>query len=127
MSNNRQYTVNHSDRDGTSFKLPGDDPGEQAFEVQPDTTEHWRWYVHVKNGWDQNADFTVEGSHFQDGLTNDTLDAPVEDGTAETINSDANGAFNGATGHSYLQLNVAPAGDPTSGDLVVTFQRRQAD
>lgn len=123
----RQYTIGNGDRsDATAFTVPGDEDGgagDDSFPTEINETIATRWYVHVENGWDQNADVTVRGSRFDDSA----MDAAVDDGTAETINSGSNGAFDGTTGHSFLEVNVDPAGDPTSGDLVVTFQRRRTD
>lgn len=117
-----QYTVAAGDRaDGSTFTVPGDVSSDASYAVDdPDRKAGKQWYVHVANGWDVNADVTVQGSHYQD----EALDSPADDGPAETVNAGANGVFDGTTGHSYIQVNVDPASGPTSGDLVVTFQHR---
>lgn len=125
MEPTKQYTVAHDDRDASTFKLPGDDPGEAPFDLETNEAQHWRWYIHIDNGWNQNVDVTVEGSHTDDAAGSNTLDSPAADGSAVTVNSDSTDFIDGTTGHSQLQLDVAPAGDPTSGNLVVTFQRRK--
>lgn len=121
----QQYVIGNAARtDASAFAVPGDEDGgegDAAFLVQQDTSRHHRWYVHVENGWDQNVDVTVQGSH----LLDTALDAPADDGTAETVNSDTNAAFDGDSGHAYLQINVDPASAPTSGNLTVTFQGRE--
>lgn len=123
---NRQVTIGNADRtNNNAFKVPGDEPNETPFQLDTHETHHYRWYVHVENGWDVNVDVTVEGSHSQDAAGSNTLDAPVTDGDAVTISSGTNDAFTGESGHSQLQLNVNPAGTPSSGDLTVTFQRRK--
>lgn len=125
-SNNKQVTISNTDRgDNSAFKVPGDEPGEAPFDLELNDAQHYRWYVHIENGWDTAVDVTVEGSHSQDAATNDTLDAPVTDGSTETVSSGSNDAFDGTTGHSLLQVDVNPSADPTSGDLVITFQRRK--
>lgn len=124
-ANTQQYTVNNSDSDGTTFKLPGDNPGEEPFNLELNDAQHYRWYVHVDNGWDVNADITVEGSHSLDSASNNTLDNPATDGSTVTVSSGGVDFFDGTTGHSLLQLNVAPAADPTTGDLTVTIQKRK--
>lgn len=119
---NKQYTVDNADVATSAFTVPGDQPGtDSSFSVEDrDLNEGKQWYIHVSNGFDQNVDVTVQGSHWSD----ESMNNPVDDGATETISSGANGAFDGETGHSYLQVNVTPAADPTSGQLVVTFQSR---
>jgi hypothetical protein len=126
-SNTQQYTVNHADRDGTDFKLPGDNPGEAPFSLD-DTSESafYHWYVHIDNGWDADIDATIEGSHSLDSATNDTLDSPTNDGATETISSGSVDFFDGTTNHAQIQLDISPLADPTSGDLVVTMERRKS-
>lgn len=124
-SNNKQVTVNNSDSDGSDFKIPGDQPGEAPFDLELNDGAHYRWYVHIDNGWDQNIDVTVEGSHTMDAAGSNTLDSPASDGSTITVSSGSVDFFDGTTGHSILQLDVSPAADPTSGDLTVTFQRRK--
>lgn len=125
-ANTQQYTVNHSDSDGTTFKLPGDNPGEEPFSLDSNNSQYWQWYVHIDNGWDQNADFTLEGSHSLDAASNNKLDSPAADGATITVNSNAIDFFDGNTNHSKIQLDVAPAADPTSGDLIITIERRKS-
>jgi len=126
-SNTQQYTVNNGDNDGSTFTLPGDNPGEAPFSLD-DTTEanFYRWYVHIDNGWDQDVDVTVEGSHSLDSASGDTLDTPAADGSAVTVSSDTVDFIDGTTNHAQIQLNVAPAADPTSGDFTVTIERRKS-
>lgn len=125
MQPTKQYTVNHADSDGSTFKLPGDKPDEAPFDLEENQAQHWRWYIHIDNGWDQNVDVTVEGSHSQDAAGSNTLDSPAADGSAVTVSNGSVDFIDGTTNHSQLQLDVAPAADPTSGDLVVTIERRK--
>lgn len=122
---NQQYTVSNSDVTGTAFTVPGDQDGgagDDSFKVEPDNLgKGQQWYVHVENGFNENADVTVQGSH----LFDETMTVAVDDGATETISASSNAVFDGETGHTYIQLNVDPAADPTSGDLVVTFQARE--
>lgn len=126
-SNTQQYTVGNADSDGTQFKLPGEKPGEEPFSLD-DTTQanYYRWYVHVDNGWDVNIDVTVEGSHSLDPATNNTLDSASIDGITETINDTGVDFFDGETNHAQLQLDIAPAADPSTGELTVTIERRKS-
>lgn len=119
---NAQYTVGNADVTGTAFAVPGDQPGtDQSFQVEPDNlSKGQQWYVHIENGFGVNVDVTVQGSHYADGA----MSAPVDDGVAETVSAGTNAAFDGETGHSFLQVNVDPAADPTTGTLTVTFQVR---
>lgn len=124
---NAQYTVANGDRtDNSAFTVPGDEDGgagDDSFQVEPDNLDKSQhWYIHVDNGWNENAEVTAQGSHFDDS----SMDSPADDGTAETVNAGEVGVFDGETGHSYLQVNVNPAANPTSGNLVVTFQTREA-
>lgn len=122
---NQQYTISNTDVGTSAFTVPGDQDGgagDDSFTVEPDNLDVGRqWYVHVDNGFNENVDVTVQGSHFLD----ESMDSAVDDGATETVNSSSSGAFDGTTGHTYLQINVTPAADPTSGDLVVTFQSRE--
>lgn len=121
---NQQYTVSNSDVGATAFSVPGDQDGgegDASFKVEDRPLgEGKQWYVHVENGFDANVDATVQGSHYLD----ESMSASVADGATETISSGSSGAFDGVTGHTYLEVNVEPAADPTSGDLTVTFQSR---
>lgn len=123
---NAQYQIPNSARgDASAFSVPGDEDGganDNSFQVEnPADGQARHWYIHVDNGWDQNVDITVQGSHYLDSA----MSSAVDDGTTETINSDATGAFDGETGHTFLQIDVDPASAPTSGDLTVTFQSRE--
>lgn len=122
-----QYTVAAGDRaDGTAFTVPGDEDGgegDDSFALDDaDNRSKKHTYVHVNNGWDVNADVTLQGSNYLD----EAMDAPVDDGAAETVNSGTADAFDTEVAHSFVQINVDPATTPTSGDLVVTFQVREA-
>jgi len=125
LDNTRQVTIANGDVTGTSFKVPGDQPGERIINLENNEAQHWNWYIHIDNGFNEDVDVTVEGSHILDGLTNDTLDSPAVDGATETISSGSVDFFNGTTQHSYIQLDVDPLNDPTSGNLVITFQARR--
>jgi len=119
-----QFTVSNADSDGTTFAIPGDEPGTPAsYEI--DDADHsvaYQWYVHINNGFDVDVDVTIRGSHYQDG----SMANSSADGATETVSSGTVDFFDGTTGHSFIELGVDPAADPTSGDLVVTFQRREA-
>lgn len=121
----QQYTVNNADSDGTAFKLPGDQPGEEPFSLNSNGAQEWVWYVHIDNGFDVNIDVTAEGSHSLDNASGNTLDNPVTDGATITVQSSGSDFFDGSTGHSKLQLGVDPAADPTTGELVVTMEKRK--
>lgn len=124
-ANTQQYTVGNADSDGTSFKLPGDNPGEEPFSLNSNGAQEWVWYVHIDNGFDVNIDVTAEGSHSLDDATGNTLDSPAPDGTTITVTSGTVDFIDGSTGHSLLQLGVDPAADPTTGSLVVTIEKRK--
>lgn len=121
----RQVTIANSDVTGTAFKVPGDHPGEEPFDTEQNESQRYDWYIHIDNGFDADIDVTVEGSHNLDSASGDTLDSPSTDGATETISSGTIDFFDGETGHSLIQLSVDPLADPTSGDLVVTFQARK--
>lgn len=111
--------------DANAFTIPGDEDGgagDDSFRVdEGGAGSKMHIYVHVDNGWDQNADVTLRGSHYND----ESMGSPVDDGTAETVNSDTANAFDSDVAHSFIEVNVDPASTPTSGDLVVTFQARE--
>lgn len=124
---NRQFTIPSGDRtDDTAFTVPGNEDGgenEPSFQVEPDNLDKAReWYVHITNGFDQDINATVQGSHHLD----EDMNNAVDDGNTETITSGTSGVFDGMSNHSYIQLNVNPAATPTGDDLVVTFQSREA-
>jgi len=121
----RQVTITNSDVTDTSFKVPGDQPGEEPYSLENNRAQQWDWYIHIENGFDADIDATVEGSHDGDGLTDNTLDSPATDGATENIVSGSIDFFDGTTQHSYIQVDVDPLSDPTSGDLVITFQARK--
>lgn len=119
---NQQYTVDNSAVGTSAFNVPGVSSSDTSFQVEPeDLSDARQWYVHVENGFNENVDVTVQGSHFLD----EGMDSTVADGATETINAGENAAFDGGTGHSYLRVEVTPAVDPTSGTLTVTFQSRE--
>lgn len=125
LDNSRQVTVANGDVTGTEFLVPGDHPGERPFDLNNNRAQEWNWYIHIDNGFDADIDVTIQGSHSNDDATNDTLDSPTVDGATETISSGTIDFFNGTTLHSYIQLNIDPLADPTSGELVVTFEARR--
>lgn len=123
---NRKYTIAHDDRgDNNAFTVPGDEDGGEAddsFPTEINQTIYTRWYIHIENGWDTDVDVTPRGSRYDDGA----MDAAADDGSSETVGSNGGThAFHGESGHSYLDVNVDPVSNPTSGDLVITFQRRR--
>lgn len=125
---NAQYTISNSDRgDATAFTVPGDEDGgvgDASFRAEPENLDNAQdCYVHISNGWDQNVDITLRGSHHKD----ESMANAAEDGSAITVNSGDNTDFFTVTSrHTFLDVEVDPAGDPTSGDLVITFQAREA-
>lgn len=125
-ANTQQYSVDNSDNDGSTFKLPGDNPGEEPFSLEGNFDQYYRWYIHVDNGWNQDVDVTAEGSHSLDSAGSDKLDSPVDDGGTITVSSTSADFIDGTTNHSQIQLNVAPAADPTSGVLTVTIEKRKS-
>jgi len=113
-----QYTVGNTESDGSTFTLPSTG----GFEIDnTDASGVYHWYAHVENGFDVSVDVTVQGSHYQDP----GMSAAVDD-TTETVASGATTAVDGEAGHSYLRVEVTPAGDPLSGEVVVTIQKRRA-
>ena len=125
LDNERQVTIGNADATDTAFKVPGDQPGERPFNCETNSSQQYDWYIHIENNFDVDVDVTVEGSHNLDAATNDTLDSPAIDGATETLSSGSIDFFNGTTQHSLIQLEVDPLGDPTSGDLIITFQARK--
>lgn len=125
---NVQYTIANGDRsDNSAFTVPGDEDGGAGDDsVELDyhgTDDAVDSYVHVENGWDVNVDVTVRGSHYLDS----TMASAADDGSSVAVSSGGSTDFFDVTsGHAYLELNVNPAGTPTSGDLTVTFQSREA-
>lgn len=122
---NAQWTINQSDRsDGNAFAVPGDTPGtDQSFRVQSkNLVNSHQVYVHIDNGWDQNVDVTVQGSHWQD----EAMDSAVADATAKTINSGTTDFVTVTEPHTFVEALVDPTSTPTSGDLVITIQSRVA-
>lgn len=119
-----QFTINNADSDGTAFAIPGDKPGTpQSYQIDdPDKSQSYEWYVHINNGYDVDVDVTIYGSHYQDAA----MDNPSSDGATETVSAGGIDFFDGTTNHSFIELKVDPLADPTSGDLVVTFQKREA-
>lgn len=106
-ANTQQYTVNNADSDGSNFKLPGDQPGEEPFDLELNDAQHYRWYVHIDNGFDVSVDVTVEGSHVLDSAANDTLDSPVSDGSTITVSNGNVDFIDGTTGHSTLTTDAS--------------------
>lgn len=123
---NKRYTIGNDARtDASVFTVPGDEDGGEgdvSFQVDEENLgDKMHLYVHLDNGWDQNVDVTLQGSHTYD----ESLSSPVDDGAPETVNSGETGAFDSEVGHSYAQIEVDPASAPTSGNLVITFQARE--
>lgn len=119
-----QFVIGNADSDGSTFSVPGDQPGSPD-SIEIDDAQHQdvhEWYIHVDNGWGVGVDATVRGTHYQDSAMNN----PADDGSAVTVNSGSADFFDGTTGHSFIELQIAPAADPTSGNLTVTFQTREA-
>ena len=124
---NVQYTIGSGDRtDNSAFTVPGDEDGgagDDSFEVdQSDAGDRMVWLVHVENSWDTDVDVTVRGSHYNDS----SMANATDDGNTQTISSSSSDACSGTTPHSFLEINVNPASNPGSGNLVVTFQSREA-
>lgn len=124
---NQQYVIDNSDRaDSNAFNVPGDEDGgegDASFAVgEDDRGQSFDQYVHIDNGWDVNVDVTLRGSHFKDSA----MDNAADDGTAITISNSSTDFIDSTSSHTYLELNVDPAGTPTSGQLTITFQSRSA-
>jgi hypothetical protein len=119
-----QFVIGNAETDGTAFTVPGEKPGTpESYEVDnADNADTYKWYVHIDNGYDVDVDVTIQGSHYQDS----SLTSAAADGATETISSGGVDFFDGTTLHSFIELEVDPLSDPTSGDLTVTFQRRRA-
>jgi len=125
-TNTQQYDVQNGDVTGTAFTVPGDNPDEEPFDLDENFDQYYRWYVHIDNGFNENVDVTVQGSHALDTASNNTLDTPADDGAAVTVSSETTDFIDGTTNHAKLQLNVDPAADPTSGTLTVTIEKRKS-
>jgi hypothetical protein len=119
-----QFTIGNADSDGAVFAVPGDQPGTPAsFELDAaGNAESYDRYVHINNGFDVDVDVTIKGSHYQDAV----MDNAASDGATETVSAGGIDFFDGSTNHSYIELEVDPLADPTSGELAVTFQKREA-
>lgn len=119
-----QFVINNADSDGSVFAVPGDEPGTpESYQIDDqDKGEQYVWYVHVQNGYDVDVDVTIKGSHYQDAA----MANAASDGATETVSSGTVDFFDGTTKHSFIELEVDPLADPTSGDLTVTFQKRRA-
>lgn len=124
---NRQYTIANGDRtDNSAFTVPGDEDGgedDPSFRVEdrPLNKSHDS-YVHIDNGWNENVDVTLRGSHFKD----EQMDSASDDGSSVTVNAGTADFFDITSSHTYIEINVNPAANPTSGELVITFQSREA-
>lgn len=123
---NVTYTIDNSDRsNNNTFTVPGDEDGgagDDSFAVDTDDVRAWDWYIHIDNQWDVNVDVTPRGSHHEDS----TMAKAVEDGTTQTVNSGGNQhVFTGTSRHSYIDMQVNPAGTPSSGKLHIRLQRRK--
>jgi len=123
---NQQYTISNTDVTGTAFTVPGDQDGgagDDSFRVE-DTglNKSHDSYVHIDNGFNENVDVTLRGSHWQD----ESMSSAADDGSAVTVNSGGTDFFDITSSHTFIELNVDPAADPTSGDLVITCQSREA-
>jgi len=125
---NAQYVIGNADRtDAAVFTVPGDEDGgagDSSYQLEPsDLGRSQDGYVHIWNGWDTNVDVTLRGSNYRD----EDMSNAVDDGGAITINSGGNGDFFDITSsHTYIELSVDPSAAPTSGDLTITFQSRDA-
>jgi hypothetical protein len=67
-------------------------------------------------------DVTLRGSHFKD----EQMDSASDDGSSVTVNAGTVDFFDITSSHTYIEVNVNPAANPTSGNLVITFQSREA-
>jgi hypothetical protein len=125
---NRQYVISNTDRaDANAFSVPGDEDGgenDDSFPLRNEAaSQSVDSYVHIENGWDTDIDVTLRGSHFQD----ESMSSAADDGSAITVTSSGGTDFFDITSsHSFIEVNVDPAADPTSGDLTITFQSREA-
>ena len=124
---NEQYVIGNADRtDASVFTVPGDEDGgagDDSFRVEDlSQNKSHDSYVHIDNGFDVSVDVTLQGSHYLDG---DMSQAAV-DGSALTVASGDSDFFDITSSHSYIEVSVDPATTPTSGDLTVTFQSREA-
>lgn len=125
---NSQYVIGNADRgDATAFTVPGDEDGgagDNSFRLETEGLgKSQDGYVHIENGWDTNVDVTLRGSHFLD----ESMSSASDDGSAITVNSGGDTDFFDITSsHTFIEVNVDPAADPTSGDLTITFQSREA-
>lgn len=125
---NAQYTIGNGDRtDDTAFTVPGDEDGgegDDSFELNYGAADKAvESYVHIDNGWDQNVDVTLRGSHYDDS----SMSSAADDGSAVTVSSGGGTDFFDVTSnHGFIEVNVNPAANPSSGDLTITFQSREA-
>jgi hypothetical protein len=124
---NQQYVIANGDRSNADpFDVPGDEDGgagDPSFRVEDETlNKSHDSYVHIDNGFNENVDVTVRGSHFKD----EQMDSASDDGSAVTVNAGTVDFFDITSSHTYIEVDVNPAANPTSGNLVITFQSREA-
>lgn len=112
-------TIGNADSDGSAVTT-------QAFEL--DDTDHssvYSWVAIVDNGFDVDVDVTVQfttddDENFNKFITDTGLSGvTVTSGTRDGFGDAQNEPF------SYVRLEIDPAADPTSGNLEVTWQKRQ--
>jgi len=126
---NQQYSISNTDRgNNNAFTVPGDEDGgvgDDSFALEANANPKQNSidsYVHVENGWDVDVDVTLQGSHFLD----ETMGSAAQDGSAITITkNDGTDFFDITSSHSFVEVDVDPAGTPTSGELTITFQSRE--
>lgn len=104
----------------------GEDITTQAFEIDSDIDKLVKWVTTVDNGFDVSVSVTAEVTTEDDPNFNKSISG-AGIASADSLNSGADAFYddNDNTPWSYIRFTLSPGGDPTSGSLTVTFQRRR--
>lgn len=111
--------IDNADNDGSTFTSA-------VFEIDNgDHSQVHSWLATVDNGWDVAVDITVQLTTDDDeSFTKFITDSAIAESV--TVSSGSTDGFGDADNEpfSYIRLEVAPAADPTSGNLTLTWQKR---
>jgi len=104
----------------------GEDITTEPFAIDEDITKLVKWVTAVNNGFDVSVTVTAEVTTADDPNFNKSISgAGIAD--AVGVASGASEFFSDADNvpWSYVRFTLSPGGDPTSGTLTVTTQRRR--
>lgn len=110
----------------------GDTTGEaettQAFGIDdPDHSTTYNWVAIIDNGFDVSVDVTVQFATDDDeAFSKYITDADLENITVASGTRDGFGDADNEP-FSFIRFEVTPSGDPTTGTVAVTFQKRRHD